>query len=153
MRHPFDGIIGQALGDAPAAASFTEPTASVQGGLTRRSLLGRVLAVVAALCGVSAAFGQQRLPAGSVRLPNGNAGGRPSTRWYWEEGGQGGPRPSSHVYYEDGGRPRTTTLALGETGGRKVSSRPSTRALGEEGGQKRPATRPSAVPVIVPKKS
>jgi hypothetical protein len=128
MRHPFDGIIGAAQG--PAAGPESE--------LSRRSLLGRMLAAGAALFGLVA-----RASAQGAGRPDGSPAPRPSTVFLVEEGGGGGPRPSSHVYYESGGPARPTTQRLGETGGQN-RPRPTTQRTGEEGGR-RPSSRPATL--------
>jgi hypothetical protein len=127
MRHPFDGIIG--VSSSPAAVP--------QGGLSRRSLLGRLLAAGAALFGLAA-----RTSAQSATRPAGSPATRPTTVFLVEEGG-GGPRPSSHVYYESGGPTQPTTQRLGEAGGQN-RPRPTTQRTGEEGGR-RPPARPTTL--------
>ena len=129
MHHPFDGIIGVGPG----------PTAVPASGLSRRSLLGRVLAAGAALLGLAA-----RASAQGANRPAGSPAPRPSTVFRVEEGG-GGPRPSSHIYYEDGGQARPPTPRVGEPG-RQNRQRPTTQRTGEEGGR-RPPSRPTTLAV------
>ena len=130
MRHPFDGILGAVQDSAPAST----------GGLSRRSLLGRLLAAGAALFGLTA-----QAPAQGAARPAGSPAPRPTTVFRAEEGGWGGgPRPSSHIYYEDGGPSRPSTLRLGEEGGQNRPRPPTTLMTGEEGGR-RPPGRPTTL--------
>jgi hypothetical protein len=124
MRHPFDGINGQ----APAA---TDGAPAAPAKYTRRSVLRTLFTAAAALLGVRAASkaeGSEGPPVTTDRLGEEGGGPQPSTAALNEEGG----RPATTAAREEGG---ASTERLGEEGG----IRPSTTAAGEEGG--RPSTR------------
>ena len=137
MQHPFDGIAKAATGDSVPVSTTNH--------VTRRSLLGWLLAGLGAVVGTclaKSAGASELIPGGVTSQALGEGGGIPvpppptqaTTLVLGEEGGF--PRPvTTQAMGEEGG---ATTLMLGEEGG---LPRPiTTEALGEEGGLPQPTT-------------
>jgi hypothetical protein len=122
MQHPFAGVMG-------AGQEMTEARP------TRRSLLGRMLGVVAALFGTAAAA--------SAQTPGFRGSGNVTTYALGEEGGV----ITTYALGEEGGGV-VTTYALGEEGGYNPprSRQATTLALGEEGGRRPPPFRQPTPP-------
>jgi hypothetical protein len=142
MRHPFDGLLG--------VGRLQQNNGEQNTGMTRRSVLGKmVFATAGVLGGAALARGQQQLQL-TTRALGEEGGNQPTTLALGEEGGNGsgatdGPAPATTEPFgeeagnvtsrmvpglEDGGAPKDNlpTEAKGEGGGA------STEALGEEGG-------------------
>jgi len=138
MRHPFDGVNASAATDGP--------------GMTRRAVLGYMAAGAAGVLGLATATpgqittapgGEEGGPVTAARLEAGGTASVPTTEPFGEEAGhvvsralpglEDGSRSDAvrtDALGEGGATPVATTLALGEEGGRRMTS----RGFGEEGG-------------------